>query len=75
MNVDDTPLSELLFDIDMTLCDRFPALTPMSIRSTKARDVFKTIVKLGKYAKKEKKEEAKKAMKHIVKRPASDTWF
>lgn len=72
---DDTPLSDLLFDIEMTLCDRFPALTPISLRRTKSREVFKIIVKLGRYAKKEKKEEAKKAMKHIIKRQASDTWF
>ena len=75
MSADDTPLSDLLFDIEITLCNRFPALTPMSLRRTRARDIFKIIVKLGKHAKKEKKEEAKKAMKRIIKRPASDTWF
>ena len=75
MSADDTPLSDLLFDIEITLFDRFPALTPMSLRRTRARDIFKVIVKLGKHAKKEKTEEAKKAMKRIIKRPASDTWF
>lgn len=75
MNVDDTPMSELLFEIEVLLSERFPALSPIAIRRTKAREVFKIINKLTTYAKKEKKQQAKANTKHIVARQASDTWF
>ena len=75
MNVDDTPMSQLLFEIEVLLSERFPALSPISIRRTKAREVFKIINKLTVYSKKEKKKQAQSNAKHIVARQASDTWF
>lgn len=75
MNVDDTPMSQLLFEIEVLLSERFPALSPISIRRTKAREVFKIINKLTVYSKKEKKQQAKANAKRIVARQASDTWF
>lgn len=75
MNVDDTPMSQLLFEIEVLLSERFPALSPISIRRTKAREVFKIINKLTVYSKKEKKQQARANAKHIVARQASDTWF
>ena len=72
-------MSELLFEIEVMLSERFPALSPLEIRRSKAREVFTLIKKLTIYAKKEKKEQAQKEakanMKHIVKMQASDSWF
>lgn len=58
--------------MEVTLAERFPALTPLSIRKERAVDVFKTISKLNRFAKKQKKNEGKKK---IIRRPASDNWF
>lgn len=58
--------------MEVTLAERFPALTPLAIRKERAVDVFKTISKLNRYAKKQKKNEGKKK---IIRRPASDNWF
>jgi hypothetical protein len=72
----DTPLSDLLFEIEILLSDRFPSMNPLTIRAARARDIFKMITKLNKYVKREKKEQAQKSSrKHIIKRQASDTWF
>ena len=75
MNVDDTPMSQLLFEIEVLLSERFPALSPISIRRTKAREIFKIINKLTIYSKKEKKQQVKANTKHIIAKQASDTWF
>lgn len=76
MSTDDTPMSQLLFEIEVLLSERFPALSPVSLRKTKAREVFKIINKLTIYSKKEKQKQAKAATtKHIIKKQASDTWF
>ena len=75
MSLDDTPMSQLLFEIEVLLSERFPALSPISIRRTKAREVFKIINKLTIYSKKEKKKQVKANTKHIIAKQASDTWF
>ena len=46
--------------MEVTLAERFPALTPLSIRKERAVDVFKTISKLNRYPKKQMKNEGKK---------------
>lgn len=75
MSTDDTPMSQLLFEIEVLLSERFPALSPVELRRTKAREVFKIINKLTIYSKKEKREQTKAKTRHIIKRQASDTWF
>lgn len=55
----------------MTLCDRFPSLTPFSIRRERAKDVYILIARLNKYGKTEKK----KNKPNIIRRPAGDDWF
>ena len=60
------------------MCDRFLALTPLSLRKERARDVFKLIVKYNIYAKKHKENDEsqkKKKQSNIIRRPAGDTWF
>ena len=71
---DDTPIDELLFEMQVNLCERFPALTPLNLRHEKARHVFRLFVRYIKYAKKAKKNTTKDG-KRIIRRPASDTWF
>ena len=71
---DNTPIDEVLFDMTVSLCDRFPAFTPLSIRQAPAREVFTMVVRYNKHAKKEKKNTTKDG-KRIVRRPASDSWF
>lgn len=75
MSIDDTPMSQLLFEIEVLLSERFPALSPVTLRRTKAREVFKIINKLTVYTKKEKRKQAETGKKHIIKKQASDTWF
>lgn len=69
---DGTPIDELLFEMEMALCECFPSVTPFTIRREKAVTVYAMIVKYNKYAKKKKKNEGKPK---IIRRPASDTWW
>jgi asparagine synthetase A len=65
---DDTPVFELLFESTVNLCERFPALTPLSLRKEKAREVFLLIVRYNNYGKKQGK-------KKKIRKPAGDDWF
>ena len=58
----------------ITLCDRFPAYTPTSIRRDRAREIFLLITRLNKHNRKKKKNTTKDG-KRIIRRPASDNWF
>ena len=69
---DNTPVDELIFEMEMTLCEQFHAVTPFTIRRERAVDVYALIVKFSRYAKKKKKQAGKPK---IIRRPASDTWF
>lgn len=69
---DGTPIDELLFEMEMALCECFPSVTPFTIRREKAVTVYAMIVKYNKYAKKKKKNEGKPK---VIRRPAGDTWF
>jgi len=65
--------------MEMSLCERFPAMTPLSIRREKAVDVFTLVVRYSNYSSSQQ-ENAEKAQKNagkpkIIRRPASDTWF
>ena len=61
-----------MFDMQITLCERFPAMTPFSIRKERAVDVFKLIVKYSKHSQRQKKKPEKQK---IIRRPAQDTWW
>ena len=74
MEADDTPLYDIMFEMQVNLCERFPALTPLMLRKEKARNVFRMFIRYLKYAKKESKRKGKDGKK-IIRRPASDTWF
>lgn len=68
---DDTPVPELLFEMEMNLCERFTSMTPLTLRKEKAREVYDLIVKYNRYSK--KNESGKKKRK--IKKPAGDDWF
>ena len=59
--------------MEMGLCEKFPAMTPLSLRREKAREVFILITRFNRYSKQKKKRE--KGGKKIIRRPASDNWF
>ena len=54
----------------MQICDRFPAITPFSIRKEKIKEVFLLVRRLNIY---DNKDKIKK--KKINRRPAGDSWF
>lgn len=64
-------LYELFFEIELTMTERFPALTPLSIRREKAREVFLLTRRLQRYNEYKKQTNGKK----IIRKPASDDWF
>lgn len=60
----------------VAICNRFPALTPFSVRAMPAREVFLLIRRLNIYDKRQKqKPENKFAKKGRIVRPAGDNWF
>lgn len=58
--------------MEMSLCERFPAMTPLTLRREKAVDVFTLIVRYANYSNRQAKSAGKPK---IIRRPASDTWF
>ena len=69
---DDTPVYDLLFEMEMNLCEVFPPMTPLTLRRERATDIYTLLVRFNRYARKKKKNEGKKK---IIRRPASDSWF
>lgn len=62
--------------MEISLSERFPALTPLSIRQNPAREVFKLILRLNDHTQREKAEKGEiKGNKRIIRRPAGDNWF
>lgn len=64
------PIYEALFDMQISLCNRFPALTPFSIRKEPAREVFLLISRYN-------HQNSKKVRNHkkVIRKPAGDDWF
>jgi len=71
------PLYDTLFELTVSLCDRFPAYTPTSIRETRAREVFLMVNRLNKSNKNNKTGNAIKPGSKTkgIRRPAGDNWF
>lgn len=61
--------------MEMSICERFPAMTPLTIRREKARDFFTLIVRYSNYSDKQQKKAEQPSKPKIIRRPASDTWF
>jgi hypothetical protein len=71
---DNTPVYDVLFQMQMSLCNRFMSLTPLDLRKEKAREVFILFSRYIRYSKNEKKKNTLNGKK-IIRRPASDNWF
>ena len=68
---DNTPVYDILFEMQMNLSERFPALSPLSLRREKAREVFILLSRYNRYARKLRRSGGKK----IIRKPAGDNWF
>lgn len=67
---DNTPFYDVMFDMTVQLCERFPAFTPLSFRRERFGEVLKLIVRFKRWSKKNTKNG-----KRIIRRPAGDNWF
>lgn len=54
----------------MEICNRFPNVTPFTIRKEKIKEVFLLVRRLRDYDNREKPKQ-----KNIRRKPASDSWF
>lgn len=72
---DDTPIYDVLFEMEMNLSERFPSMTPLTLRREKAREVFLLLNRYNRYSKKQAKQQKQKNGKRIIRRPAGDDWF
>lgn len=64
-----------MFEMEITICDRFPAITPFSIRRERMIDIFKLISKLNAYSNTVEKKKEKAIKPKVIRRPAGDDWF
>ena len=68
---DDTPIDEMMFEIEVGICERFPALSPLSMRRERVNDVFRLISQYSNYAWKNTNSNGKQ----VIRRRAGDDWF
>jgi hypothetical protein len=59
--------------MEMNLSDRFPSMTPLTLRREKAREVFLLLNRFNRYSRKQAKQ--KKNGQRIIRKPAGDNWF
>jgi hypothetical protein len=55
--------------MEMSLSERFPAMTPLTLRKERAHEVFLLINRMNRYSKKTKRQS------NVIRRPAGDDWF
>ena len=76
----------MIFEIEVGLSRSFPALSPISIRRTRAAEVFLLLRRYNEYIQRENEKSEKgsaggrtemrqKDGKKIIRRPAGDDWF
>lgn len=70
-------LYEIFFELEISLIERFPSLTPFTVRQTKATEVFLLIRRLNNYTEYKDKDYKIKNNKpvKVIRRPAGDDWF
>lgn len=61
-------LYEIFFELEVGMCERFPALTPFEVRRQRAHEVFLLISRLYGYNKNNSKPKQ-------IRKPAGDNWF
>lgn len=59
-----------MFELQMRLSERFPSLTPLSLRKENAREVFLLIRRYSIFS-----ANSRKPKNNIIRRPAGDDWF
>jgi hypothetical protein len=57
--------------MELSICERFPSLSPFDVRREQAKEVFLLIRRLNDYS--DRQANPKKPRK--IRRPASDNWF
>lgn len=70
-------LYELFFDLELSLIERFPQLTPFSIRKEKACEVWLLLRRLTAHNERKEKTEGKVTVengKRVLRRPATN-WY
>lgn len=60
--------------MEVSICERFPGLTPFRVRQERASEVFLLIRRLNDYNERQGKENGKQKKK-VIRRPAGDSWF
>ena len=70
----DLSLFDLFFNLEVSLCERFPSLSPFDLRREKASEVFLLTRRLQKYNENKKKTHTPEG-KRIIYKKAGDTWF
>lgn len=70
--MDNTPIYDVLFSMQVNLCERFTGLTPLGLRREKARDVFLLINRYNKYSIREQRNAKRK---NVIRKQAGDDWF
>ena len=71
---DNTPIDELMFELEVGMSERFAGITPLSLRKERARDVFLLIAQYSDYSGNEKQKKGSGG-KEVIRRRAPDTWF
>lgn len=57
------------------MCEKFPGITPFSIRRTRAAEVFLLMRRLADHSERKEKEIKKNHGSNVIRRPAGDDWF
>lgn len=65
-------MHKLIFEMEITFCERFPGLNPFEIRKQRARDFFRIAANLTEYDRKRNKGRQKSTK---IRKPAGDKWF
>lgn len=73
-------METVFFELDVMICEKFPALTPLSLRRERAADVFELISNLIDYLERENIRKAKEIKRggkkrNVIRVPAGDDWF
>ena len=64
--MDKTPLYQAFFDLQMSICEKFPSMSPFDVRRERLSEVFLLMRRLKTQNKGAKKKQ---------RRPAGDNWF
>lgn len=74
------PVYDILFEMSVTICKKFPAFTPLSLKKERAAEVFELMGDLLRYMEREniryvRELKRGKHNKNVIRVPAGDDWF